>query len=186
MKSATNFANAKTRSGAALAWLEMGQALTIIRDKRLHHATHSNLENYCWEKFHLDRSTIYRLISAARRFEVVAPIAAKHRMQFGAESQMRPLCQCQAVDLPNVLKLVAMRTEPDADGNRAPTAKIVAEAVHEVKSQASSIEAATNGAKRRKNCPDAAALAVRTMKDWADSTLLSVARTWRASCKPAG
>ena len=163
----------------ARAWLDMGTALTDIRDNRLYRETHNSLEAYCWEKFRLERSVTYRLMDAVRRYQVLRPIADRLNIQFSAESQLRPLCRCLAVELPDVLKLAAGQIEPDADGYRVPTAKILAEAVRQVKTRNSSTtEKPPKGRGRSaiSRSADAAAVAVRTMKDWADSTLLAVAR----------
>ena len=125
----------ETLRRGARAWLEMGMALTAICDKRLHRETHKTFGAYCWEKFRIERSLVYGLMAAAKRYQLVLPIASKLGIQFTAESQMRPLCRCPAVDLPGVLKLAARRIEPDGDGNRVPTAKILTEAVQEVKTR---------------------------------------------------
>jgi hypothetical protein len=129
------FAHEETIERGARAWLDMGLSLTEIRDRMLYREF-GTFEQYCWDKFHLDRSTAYRLIDAVRRFHALSPIAEKLRLQFTAESQFRPLAQCEESQLPAVLKLAAKRVEPNAEGNRIPTAKVLAAAVQEVKARA--------------------------------------------------
>ena len=158
------------RRGAA-TWLAMGLALIAIRDKRLHRETHSTLEAYCWENFHLDKSSIYGHMRAAKRYQLVTPIATKLGMQITVESQMRPLCVCQAVELPKVLKLAASKTEPDKAGKLFPTAKILAQAVHEVKSGNP-----PQAAKRSTEDAPAPAKIVSSIPAYPDAVLLTLAR----------
>ena len=87
----------------------MGIALTGIREKRLYRETHKTLEAYCWEKFRLERSVVYRLIAIIKQYQVIMPIAQKLRIQFTAESQFRPLAKCQPGELADVLKLTAKK-----------------------------------------------------------------------------
>jgi hypothetical protein len=163
------------RRGAG-AWLATGLALIAIRDKRLHRETHSTLEAYCWEKFHLDKSTVYGHMRAAKRHQLVTPIATKLGIQITAESQMRPLCVCQAVELPKVLKLAASKTEPDKAGNRFPTAKILAEAVQEVRGGNASPGNASPASKRNTGEIPTPANIVSSIPAYPDSVLLTLAR----------
>ena len=158
------------RRGAA-TWLAMGLALIAIRDKRLHRETHSTLEAFCWEKFHLDKSSVYALMRAAKRHQLVTPIATKLGIQITVESQMRPLCACQAVELPKVLKLAASKIEPNKEGQRIPTAKILAQAVHEVRSGN-----APQAAKRSTGEVPTPAKIVSSIPAYPDSVLLTLAR----------
>ena len=174
----------------ALAWLEMGEALTIIRDKRLHRETHPSLEAYCWEKFHLEKTIVYGLMAAAKRYQIVFPIANKLRLQFTAESQMRELVKCKAVDLPAVVKLAAKRIEPDGDGNLIPTAKLLREAVQEVKGRGphdrEANRNANNGDEVNPRHGDPAAETIHAMKAWSDTVLMAVARAMARELQTRG
>ena len=110
---------------------------------------------------------------------------------------MRPLCSCQAVDLPKVLALTAKRVEPNESGHRFPTAKILMAAVQEVKhrgpidpaeegnghatTEAKKGEPATEGKKS-----DLAAETIRAMSAWSDSVLMTVARAMARELQTRG
>jgi len=200
-------ANEETIVRGARAWLEMGRALTTIRDKRLYRETHKRFEAYCWEKFRLEHSAIYQFMAAFRRYQLVLPIAAKLCIEFTAESQVRPLCKCQGVDLPAVLKLAAKNIEPNDEGNRIPTAKIIDEAVKQVKRGGGSLDspadghampanghgpqkrAAENGeGTRAMQAPSdpAAAEVIRAMPEWSNSDLMTVARAMARELQTRG
>lgn len=161
----------KIRHGAR-AWLEMGEALTEIRDKRLYRETHESLDAYCWEAFRLERSTIYGLMSAARRYRVAQPFAEKLRIEFNCESHLRPLLRCQPSQLPAVLKLAAKNVAPDEDGIRRPTAKVLAKAVQEVKDGAIAPAAVRKAVAAA--APDSEA--IKALPAWPDEALLRLAR----------
>src|SRR5262245_33979766 len=54
----------RIRDGIA-RFIEVGEALATIRDKRLYRATHHNFSGYVAERWSMDRSYAYRLIKAA-------------------------------------------------------------------------------------------------------------------------
>jgi hypothetical protein len=192
----------------ARAWLEMGVALMAIRDKRLHRETHDSFDAYCWEKFRLVRSVAYGLMAAAKRYELVLPIANRLRIEFTAESQLRPLCRCQAIELPDVLKLAAKKIEPGEDGTRIPTAKILTEAVHQFKARgARPVDKTRNGHTTKSTGPGLPAAGAQNrdgtraeqqpsdlapeaithaMAQWSDPLLLTVARAMAAELKKRG
>ena len=164
----------------------------------MHRETHDTFDAYCWEKFRLVRSVAYGLMAAAKRYELALPIANRLRIEFTAESQIRPLCRCQATELPDALKLAAKKIEPDEEGNRIPTAKILTEAVQQVKARgARSADKTRNGDTIKSNghglptggaqngdgarathqpSDPAAETIIRAMPGWSDSLLLTVAR----------
>ena len=182
--------NEETIQRGARAWLEMGTALANIRDKRLHRETHPSLELYCSDKFHLEKTIVWGLMAAAKRYELVAPIASKYKMYFTAESQMRELVKCKAVQLPAALKLVAKRIEPDSQGNLIPTAKILREAVQQVKGRgphdAEANKKADNGDEVNPRHGDPAAETIHAMKAWSDSVLMDVARAMARELQTRG
>jgi hypothetical protein len=69
------------------SFIEVGEALTAIRDARLYRAAHGTFEDYCRVKWGMRKSQAYRLIEAA---EILSPIgdAAK---AITTESQAREL-----------------------------------------------------------------------------------------------
>jgi hypothetical protein len=55
-------------------FVEVGLALSEIRDSRLYRQTHDTFEAYCRERFGFSRQHGYRLIDAARVAELVSPM----------------------------------------------------------------------------------------------------------------
>jgi hypothetical protein len=168
----------------------MGTALANIRDKRLHRETHPSLELYCADKFHLEKSIVWGLMAAAKRYQLVEPIASKLNMHFTAESQMRELVKCKAVQLPAALKLAAKRIEPDSQGNLIPTAKILREAVQQVKGRGPDAPEANrkadNGDEVNAQHGDPAAQTIHAMKAWSDTVLMAVARAMARELQTRG
>ncbi|MBN1430421.1 MAG: hypothetical protein JXB07_18775, partial [Anaerolineae bacterium] len=68
-------------------FMDVGEALLAIRDKRLYRNTHSTFEEYCQERWGMSRSYAYRTIEAAQ--------VAKRLLPMGnipmSERQARPL-----------------------------------------------------------------------------------------------
>jgi len=174
----------------ARAWLEMGNALIDIHEKRLYRETHESFVAYCWDNFRLERTFVYGLMAAAKRYQLVLPIASKLKMQFTAESQMRELVKCKAVHLPGALKLAAKRIEPNGDGNLIPTAKILKEAVQQVKGQGPLAPEANGDSGNAHEADvqhgDPAAETVRAMAGWSDSVLMTVARAMARELQTRG
>ena len=69
-------------------FVEVGQALMIIRDKRLYKAEYSRFEDYCNEKWNIGRKYANRLINSKK---VVENLISEIKPQ--NESQTRPLTQ---------------------------------------------------------------------------------------------
>jgi hypothetical protein len=111
-------------------------------------------------------------------------------MQITAFSQMRELAKCKAVHLPAALKLAAKRIEPDSEGNLIPTAKILKEAVDQVKGRGPhNPEAnanADNGDEVNAQHGDPAAETIHAMKAWSDSVLMAVARAMARELQTRG
>jgi hypothetical protein len=59
------------REGLA-TFIEVGQALAEIRDRRLYRASHATFEEYCHERWLLSRTRVYQLIDAANVGEVMS------------------------------------------------------------------------------------------------------------------
>ncbi len=69
------------------SFVEVGSALTQIRDGRLYRETHSDFESDCREKWQLSKTHINRLVSAAEAVEAVTPTGVIP----SNERQARPL-----------------------------------------------------------------------------------------------
>lgn len=84
-------------------FVEVGTALTVIRDRRLHRQTHSTFEGYCADNWGMSRPRAYELMSAAatvsalsdmpdtppvenaRQAAALAPIIREHGPEAAAE-----------------------------------------------------------------------------------------------------
>lgn len=69
-------------------FIEVGQALMVIRDKRLYRVGYRTFEDYCQEKWSIKRANAYRLIEAAQVITHLSPIGD---ILPKSESQTRPL-----------------------------------------------------------------------------------------------
>jgi hypothetical protein len=103
-------------------FVDMGQALTEIRDGRLYKATHSNFETYCQERWDIGRDYADRMIAAA---QVVLTIVSKGLPAPTKESQARALVAVPEPERADVWRETVERT------NGKPTAKAVEEVVKE-------------------------------------------------------
>lgn len=104
---------------------EVGNALMAIRDARLYRATHKSFEDYCRERWNIQRAHAYRLIEAAAVVHNLSPIGDTPK----SESVARPLTKLPPADQP---KAWAKAQEIAVTANRPATAKIVEQAVAEI------------------------------------------------------
>jgi ParB family chromosome partitioning protein len=107
-------------------FVDVGQALASIRDRKLYRETHGTFEEYCRERWQLARSTAYQLMDASAVVENVrncgqieAPVN---------ESQARPLTQLE----PEQQREAWAEAVDTAPGGKV-TAKHVQEVVDKVK-----------------------------------------------------
>ena len=122
----------KTINRGATAFLETGDALTVILEQRLYREKYSTFEAYLWEEFHLERSVAYRWIKAAATHTKTSAIADKLSLSITNEAQLRALeTVVSPSDLQAVLKRAARKITPNAEGLRVPTAKILSESMRE-------------------------------------------------------
>jgi ParB family chromosome partitioning protein len=69
-------------------FIEVGEALFIIRDKRLYRREFNTFEDYCQQKWALSKPYVNRIIAASQTFTNLAPIGV---ILPNTESQVRPL-----------------------------------------------------------------------------------------------
>lgn len=85
---AEHLADCETIIAAGLAsFVEVGEALADVRDRRLYRQTHGTFEDYCVERWGLSRNRAYRLIEGA---EVAAVLPIGNTLPAN-EAQARPL-----------------------------------------------------------------------------------------------
>jgi len=112
------------------AFFEAGQALRLLRDKRLYRNTHSSFEEYCRDRFGHTRQKSNYLIAGAGIYETLTT----NRCQIlpTNEYQVRPL----AVLEPSKQAIAWNRAVEGAEG-KIPTARHVREAVEKLKEKPS-------------------------------------------------
>jgi DNA adenine methylase len=90
-------------------FIEVGNALLSIRDKRLYRQGYGTFEEYCQERWSMSRAYTYRLIAAAETVNILSPIGDILPV---AESQVRPLARL-APELRPVAWQRAVETAPE-------------------------------------------------------------------------
>lgn len=121
-------ADAEVIIEAGLAtFVEVGDALSAIRDGRLYRLTHATFEDYCRERWGMARPTAYQLIQAAESVSAIADIAPDAPRP-ATESQARALSPLKRQ--PEKMA-EAMQSASAATGGR-PTAQAISDAVSEI------------------------------------------------------
>ena len=108
------------------AFLEVGDALLTIRDKRLYRATHPTFELYCQERWSIERRRAYQLISAARVIRNVQDDLSVNRGTHSpvTERQLRPLTGLEPAAQRTIWAQV-IQENPDGDITGAKVQEIV-------------------------------------------------------------
>ena len=107
-------------------FVEVGQALCAIRDKRLYRDRYATFESYCRNKWEFSKTQANRLIEAAAVAAALTPIGVNLK----SESQARPLAGLPPRTIPAAWK----RAEQLAGAGQV-TAKVVRRAAEEFKHQ---------------------------------------------------
>jgi hypothetical protein len=89
-------------------FIEVGEALFIIRDKRLYRREFNTFEDYCQEKWALSKPYVNRIIAASQTFTNLAPIGV---ILPNTESQVRPLTSLEPEIQKEVWKEVVKQSE---------------------------------------------------------------------------
>jgi hypothetical protein len=105
-------------------FVEVGQALSSIRDKRLYRDRYGTFEGYCRRKWELSKSHAYRMIESAAVASVLSPIGVK----LTSESQARPLAGLAPQSIP-----AAWKRAQELAGAGEVTASVVRRAAEEFK-----------------------------------------------------
>ncbi len=108
------------------SFIEVGSALSEIRDRKLYREQFSTFEEYCEQRWHISRSRGYRLMDAA---EIAGTLSPMGDIPEGlTERQVRPLKA-----LPKEERAAAWAKAVESAPNGAVTAKDVEKAVMEAK-----------------------------------------------------
>lgn len=98
----------ETRISQGLAsFVEVGEALSDIRDARLYRATHGTFESYCAEKWGMSKRHCDRLISSAETVQTLGPIGPK---SITTESQARELARVEPACREEVIRKADIAT----------------------------------------------------------------------------
>jgi ParB family chromosome partitioning protein len=106
-------------------FIEVGEALFIIRDKRLYRREFNTFEDYCQEKWALGKRYVNQLIQAS---EVISNLGAMAPILPESERQVRPLTSLE----PEIQKEVWKEVVKQSEETRQP---ITAIKVHEIAEQ---------------------------------------------------
>ncbi len=115
----------------ARAWVEMANGLVEICDKRLWREAAKTFDAWLDGK-RIDRSTAYAIMKALRIRRQLQTLKAVPAIELDRESQYRPFpSDAGTSDLAAIVRRIARKVGPDADGVRRPTAAVIRQAVHE-------------------------------------------------------
>jgi hypothetical protein len=106
-------------------FMEVGQALLVVRDKKLYRLSHKTFAEYCSDRWQLGRAYAYQAMAAA---EVTRNLSAIADILPTNEAQARPLAKLSAEQ-----QVPAWDRAVEIAGGNQPTAAQVAEAVEEVR-----------------------------------------------------
>lgn len=112
-------------------FIEVGQAMTIIREKRLYRVGFSTFEDYCHEKWGMSKAYVNRLISATETISNLAPIGVIP----ATESQARPLTSLEPEIQLEVWKEVVHQSQETGKPITAATVQQVANTFKQVKQE---------------------------------------------------
>ena len=134
------------------AFFVAGQALRLLRDKRLYRETHSTFESYVRDRFDFTRRAADYLISAAEIVENLKAVDSlssentellSKREQFVLKTNVLPTKESQCRFLAKLSpeeQRNAWYRAVELAGNKVPSSRLVKEAVREIKSIDSSTE----------------------------------------------
>jgi hypothetical protein len=88
------------------SFIEVGEALSAIRDRKLYRATHGTFEDYCRVKWGMSKRHCDRLISSAEVVQSLGPIGPK----LTTESQARELARVEPAKREEVVQKAVVAT----------------------------------------------------------------------------
>lgn len=114
-------------------FVEVGNALAVIRTERLYRGTHGTFDAYVRDRWDFQKSYAYRLIDAAEAVQNLktSPIGDKIEVLPASESQARALGKVEPEQQAEVWQQVLDRSPRDDKGQPRVTAEIVEEVVHD-------------------------------------------------------
>jgi hypothetical protein len=130
----------KTINDGLRGFIEVGNALLEIRDKKLYRVQYKTFKEYCQNKWHMTTSRAYQLCDAAEVVESVKKSTDVDKIK--SEFQMRPL---QGLPKQKRKKALKSALEEAAKKSRPLTTKDVAKAAAKIQDERKEITMATLG-----------------------------------------
>jgi hypothetical protein len=109
-------------------FIDVGNALLAIRDKRLYREKHSTFEDYCQDRWGMQRAHAYRLMDAAKVAGYLSPMGD---ILPASERQARPLSSLEPEQQQEIWTQVVENAPKDGEGKPRITAALVQDAVNE-------------------------------------------------------
>ena len=88
---------ATIKTGLA-SFIEVGEALTKIRDRKLYRATHGTFEEYCQKKWKMNRNNAYLLMRESEAAKSVSDLIQPNREQARALLRIEPSNRKEVVE----------------------------------------------------------------------------------------
>lgn len=114
-------------------FVEVGLALTVIRDARLYRLGHATFAEYCRDRWKMDRQRAYQLIEAAQVVENVKNVLQIEPPQ--NDSQARELAKVREPEAQRAVWQRVIETAPDGVVTTAFVKQVVREMAHEARAE---------------------------------------------------
>ncbi|BDI20518.1 hypothetical protein ANSO36C_63200 (plasmid) [Nostoc cf. commune SO-36] len=115
------------------AFLEAGQALMELRDRRLYRSTHRTFEEYCRERFGYSRDAAYLKISATAVYENLQKFLPTNGQQIPMPTNERQLRFLAKAELEPAVQADVWQQAVEQAGNKIPSGRIVKDVVDKIR-----------------------------------------------------
>ncbi len=115
------------------AFLEAGQALMELRDRRLYRSTHRTFEEYCRERFGYSRDAAYLKISATAVYENLQKFLPTNGQQIPMPTNERQLRFLAKAELEPAVQANVWQQAVEQAGNKIPSGRIVKDVVDKIR-----------------------------------------------------
>jgi hypothetical protein len=115
------------------AFLEAGQALMELRDRRLYRSTHRTFEEYCRERFGYSRDAAYLKISATVVYENLQKFLPTNGQQIPMPTNERQLRFLAKAELEPAVQANVWQQAVEQAGNKIPSGRIVKDIVDKIR-----------------------------------------------------
>ncbi|MEH1867453.1 MAG: hypothetical protein V7K69_20920 [Nostoc sp.] len=115
------------------AFLEAGQALMELRDRRLYRSTHQTFEEYCRDRFNYSRDAAYLKISATVVYENLQKFLPTIGRQIPMPTNERQLRFLAKAELEPAVQADVWQQAVEQAGNKIPSGRIVKDVVDRIR-----------------------------------------------------